>query len=1175
MLSKNDNSSNAISYLNGLIDPQAIALEFPDLIQKFIEGNHKGLNFEKLKGHNIYSVRGSLKRRLLYTRQIINGQSRLILLEVVENHYRNSRFLKKPSVLNHYLELNGQAFSDLIGAEHFEKTEAPTLLIQDEKQHNNFNYYPVEYFNHNFFSLDQSQQQILQHKGKFLVVSGPPGSGKSSIIVCLFVQWFKSMRGKLLLVTQEQGLADFFQVTIDALPNTQEIDRDQVQIKSYAQLIKDLDPESRKRTFVGKEDCINWLENYYKRFKKNNAIISKEKILSDAFDANPHNLYKEFRIISGCANFKDYKERGQKQSYYTAENEKKWLFDAYQDYQETNRRNNKIHTPFYPLNLSKQYSHIAVDEGQDLSPLELKILTELAEEKICICENHQQSLCDAKSKIPFLNSLMHSFNEKDNHHKLQRSYRCKEAPLVVVNTLSELKAWVTGEGQLDISAFPSNDKGLVSWVDKEERLKQIIKQFLSQDFAIVTSEHYIKEVKALVGLDYEHLVYSVKQSKGLEFESVLTYRILEQELFYEADKLIAKKPVNVSKKSENHAKPGQGNDKFSPIFSEAFTAFTRALVNLYIYQPINHQLQHLTKALKAAIGKEQTEIAAVINEEQIFNRVKELLTRGDKIRAEALYKTLQTKTQDFETIFRLFYIPPINQEIVEINSKSITQQVSRQTLNKSSKPTAVLTTSRPKNTKFAKLVEQKDRKTKEYEFINNLVDVPTINNLEIFLKVKKAKDFLFNYPLQDGACAYTQLFYTLEGRKSLFYLMVLPEYQDIFSALTKDALSRARVAPYYQIHFNNRYPDAELPKGLARENKKALADYVNCSPLYWLAENSETQKIFYYLLGRNLTKISHSIDLNALYLARPLEAGKNAHRSPFLSFSLTRIGREILKMLFEANPNLVTNVNFEILTVGLIDDDRSNPLLNLLFCNDGLIILKILFAHNPKLSAAMTPKILFAPLEAHSMFLYFACNLLGVEILKIIFSNKPELMSAMTAEILGQQIRGGEYPNASTLYFLSTSPSGLEIIEMLQNANPNLYKSISAEILLAPLNTDRIESSLYWLSSSSKGLAILKQMLHLNPQLSKAITIADLTRKRDFSSGDYGNTCVLSLLSISSDGNEILNFLLKNASPEVAQFLKPKINVSNEIMSPYPGVFYRSPSLTDNAQPESQVELKF
>ena len=650
MISKIENNckTNKIYYWNGILDPNNLGVYYDAIFNKLIDGDYAGLSLEKLDGHNVFSVRVNKRDRLLFTTINIHGAPYLMLLDEILNHdYAKSRFLK-PAVLKHYLELHGKPLCEEILQEHFKKHEDLSCLLPIKAASKQpVDYARIDFYNHKFIELDATQLETITHKSLPLIISGAPGSGKSCIALLLLAHYIDSAMDRqfpILYVTKSQKLADSMLATWQALPIAQNLNDNDVQFKSYQQLLEDLEMQPVDRVYVEKEHCLEWLRNHIREYKKVSSTIKNTDVNVTVFE-DLEAVYQEFRIISGCNNFESYKTIGRKRALFHVENEQKWLFAAFTAYQDYLQQAKSVHTPFYCLDLKERYKRIVVDEAQDFSHRQLLILFHLAEKgQVCYCEDNRQSLSDNKSKIPFLKELLQSSCMAGNHITLSSSYRCPKAVIHIANAVSTIKSIVTGQGQLDIMETHEHTKpGQVTWYSSlsESELLSIKKAAESADFAIITSAEHKEEAKKRFNTP---LVFTIEEIKGLEYKSILAYCLFDDPVFKKIDKLIGKNSTSGNKNNNNRAKKDHGNEEYGPPLGSIYTAFTRTIDKLYILQEKDHGLHNIVSRLTSTISKNQPSIhcePAVTNTiedntDEWFNQAKLQLALGNEGMARSI-----------------------------------------------------------------------------------------------------------------------------------------------------------------------------------------------------------------------------------------------------------------------------------------------------------------------------------------------------------------------------------------------------------------------------------------------------------------------------------------------------------------------------------------------------------
>ncbi|MBA2656155.1 MAG: AAA family ATPase [Tatlockia sp.] len=939
-----------IFFWEGLFDPEDLAKDYDHIVKKLMDCNYQGLALEKLDGYNVYSVRLNRCDRLLFTTIFVTDKPYLLLLDEVLNHdYGKSRFLKR-GVLKNYLELNGKIFSEEIKSAHFKVTDKPPVApTVNRKLNKSLHYSRIDFFNQKFIELDPLQSGIVTKTKLPHIVKGAAGSGKSCVALSIISHYVLNLgedKFPILYVTESEQLANHMRLVWQSLPLAQGLNANDVQFKNYEQLIKELEPKTATMNFVSKDHCLEWLEGYIKLRQK--LAKMQGDALRNEFYADLNKIYQELRIISGCKSFDEYKNLGQKNSLFTNEQEQDWLYKAYAVYQKKLENSSTIYAPFYNLAKHNLYKRIAVDEAQDFSYLQLKALAELAYNKqICYCEDNRQSLSDNKSKVPFIEKLFYDWDLDINHTDLTVSYRCPAAAITMANATAKLKAIATDYGQADIQIPPGQAQGKVKWFDylDNSRLLKLQQLALSPDFAIVTSKEYKDEAKKLFNTV---LVFTPEEIKGLEYKNILAYRLLDNPLFKEADKVISEKSLGFSKKSDNRAKKDQAKEHLGPPFNAFYTACTRTTDTLYVFQEDHHKLKNIITHLKNAISPEQKESLEttpfpILNTEKLsaerFEHLKVLLGQGHlEMAREFNMGFLGKSAEEFEQLEREFTQPVEQPFIAEDKYGSKITTLEKSTKDQFSHTNNPLeAVDKRKKEASAPVISPEDscllqnEKTKKSgtlkkfsaqqakQIIKPEISKKTEMPIEIkkllrnvnkttlakFLKNSRAKEYLFDIPIKNPlneACLFNTLFYDDYKIKALYHCMRMPEFQKLFIEIPRSALCepKGKYLCSSFINGNNAF-NQELQSKSIWINERA-----HTSPLYWLVSNEEGREIFKTLLKEN-PRLAKCVDPEALTRMRTSASQLDDGPSPLgLLLAQEKLGDEdsVLELLSKNNPRL-------------------------------------------------------------------------------------------------------------------------------------------------------------------------------------------------------------------------------------------------------------------------------
>lgn len=639
-----------IFYWNNIYNKRLIE-QHSEILEKLQAGHFKSADLDLKKsvsGEKLYTVRLNDADRLLFTTiQDANGQPAIMLLEEVKNHdYQKSRFLK-PAVLSAFLKNKAPA---IIAQENFDERSFevcdPEDLMIEQSDNEGYEYIPMNYHNQSFIQFNDSQQKAFTATLP-LLVSGPPGSGKTCILEAAAgkaaekAELFADDQAVLLIVTSSRFLINNLNELWKQYPEAQ-IGKVKLELKTYEDLMAD-NPALAEFKTVDKNHFQTWMVSYINKAKtavKAKGELKELNMLLDAFKIDK--VYQEFRVMSGYSEAQ-YKNLGKRQSIFIEPKQRNWLWQAYQDYQLALQAKNQIHPAFAFLGVEKKYAFIAVDEAQDFSHLQLKQLFKLAQnEEIMYCIDSNQSIDDDLSKRSFMETL----SAKMKSVELPGSYRCPKLVVAFANQVLAIKYMLTGGASdkkeiTEIGTQYSQEEGIVDWPQPAESVITQIAEVtrVRSDWAVITDENYVEETKQIFDTE---LVFTVKDIKGLEYATVVVYRLLESDIFYQANKLLPDENNEIAGNIIHRAKAGESNPEYAPSFNQLFTAMTRTIGRLIFLQNSSHSLAKVISCMQQGLPKTIINKPFVVEAQRASSNVewlieaKRLIEKGQEERARKI-----------------------------------------------------------------------------------------------------------------------------------------------------------------------------------------------------------------------------------------------------------------------------------------------------------------------------------------------------------------------------------------------------------------------------------------------------------------------------------------------------------------------------------------------------------
>ena len=583
-------------YLRGVLGNARLIEGHQEAIDRILLGDYTNKNIEKLRGHDVYSLRLGDAERLLFTTIGIDGRDYLLVLDYLPTHdYHKSKFLRS-GVLSRYKEKVTPA-SAMAEEQGFERVEPghlaerfrgfqPEALPERRSE-------ALDYYREKWIVLNAIQNEALSIALP-AVISGAAGSGKSCVALSLLSTYASTLiedeagpERRLLYVTKSARLVESMRKAWRDLPIAQ-ASGVAVEFKTYEECLLERLPQGTRLADAGA------FEHWYKDHVTHEQKIAKSKgARYVAIDAEV--LFEEFRICSGF-NEKDYLQLGEHQSLIE-KSRRAEVFAALKAYQEA-----VIDANFCVVEEGFElYDLVVVDETQDLSHAQIQHLASLARERrIAFFMDNHQRLYDRRSVRPYLFDVL---NIDDSHHvRLKSTYRCPPKVIAAANDVLQLKhQLVQGLGdKQDITQVESqlekmSSLGAVHVIDEDsliqsDWLKRCAK---GAQLAIVTAPEHVERARAVLNTP---LVFTPDQIKGLEYDVVLAWNLYDADVFKAMRARFQE--VKDKKQPSHRAKAGDADERFIPYLNQLFTSYTRAQLRLIICEKAHRDVEPLLEKLR-------------------------------------------------------------------------------------------------------------------------------------------------------------------------------------------------------------------------------------------------------------------------------------------------------------------------------------------------------------------------------------------------------------------------------------------------------------------------------------------------------------------------------------------------------------------------------------------------
>lgn len=519
--------------------------------------------------------------------------------------------------------------------------------------------------------LNEKQQHFVEVENKNLLIQGVAGSGKTNVCLSKII-WTacKNYTGKILYTTFSRGLLIDTKNKIDLFKNNVKsfiddyknnriifLDKDHKKaIENRLGLVLIVDSESNivKKLY----QIVDFLENHidyfllediYKNETGEECDIFTEKEFLNIFLKNLSNhqlksrlekiknlskqiIYKEiYGMIFGTEYpemmpFEEYKKLRQN-SFSAEECETIYgIAKMFLDFQKTQNilDNNQISRNLLKNTQKiKKYSLSIIDEVQDFTQINLKLLKEISIKMFCVGDALQM-INPSYFSFSYLKKLMYNEDVTDVA-ELESNYRNNKKIVEILNNLSDINIKEFGTHSFVLSGESVDENTLSNAVyTTDKRFFESLKTQKFENFTIIVSD--FEQKQALRQIFKKQEILTVSEIKGLERETVLLYDILSSNI----DKWKKFQEINI-----NH-KQADENSVFRFFFNLFYVALSRAKHNLFVYEDESISIfnEFFKNNFEILDGLKTSELFSniigkiEIDNDEIYDRINEFIRLG-------------------------------------------------------------------------------------------------------------------------------------------------------------------------------------------------------------------------------------------------------------------------------------------------------------------------------------------------------------------------------------------------------------------------------------------------------------------------------------------------------------------------------------------------------------------
>jgi hypothetical protein len=569
---------------------------------------------KKLGVGGFYRAKLDDSARLLLQFVEHGGEKACLALEVIRGHaYDRSRFLRGAPVNEAQLEVP----ASLQGLE-----ARPLRYLHPSR--------PAFHYLDKPISFDDLQDSALRQRAPLILV-GSAGSGKTALLL----QRLRQTTGRVAYVTESRWLAETSRglyVAFDGAPPDQEVD-----FFSYRQLIETVGvPAGRPVTF---RDFTTFFERHRQKLKFTDAHRAFEE-LRGVITAQPE----------GPLSREAYLGLGVRQSMFDV-GQRALLFELFERFQDWTRAE-QLYEPNLVAHaalakIEPVYDFVVVDEVQDLTSVQLALVLRALKTpgQFVIGGDANQIVHPNFFSWAGVKSLFwRGLGEvpETSVHLLDVSYRNSEAVTEAANRVLRLKharfGSIDRESNLLMRPLAGVEGSVTTLAAGSEQLRQLDERTRQSTKAAVIVLRDEDKAEARRHLRTP-LVFSIHEAKGLEYETVIVYRLVssERRLFAELCEGLA--PADLTHAELDYRRAKDKGDRSLELYkfyvNALYVALTRAIKQVVL---VEDDLSHPLLALLGVRPAEGTAQAAVekSSPEEWQREAHRLEAQGKTEQAEAI-----------------------------------------------------------------------------------------------------------------------------------------------------------------------------------------------------------------------------------------------------------------------------------------------------------------------------------------------------------------------------------------------------------------------------------------------------------------------------------------------------------------------------------------------------------
>lgn len=770
-------------YFQRLRIPPYIKKQYPAKIDALSRHEFHGMNLEHIHFKNsggnaedglgkqkLISARINDQNRFIFVLGQIHGEWELTFLCVTPHDYKKT--IKK---CKERLKQIGYVLPNTDDYE-FIEVQPEALQLTKKNANERISDTPVTYVNHQWIAYTDSQFNFMTLTQMHLVLSGPPGSGKTLSMLGQLAERSMNPEEKItrvLWIAPTQNLVDETRAQWLQMAEQEHLSVCFMTYKNWVAQNRNPTTAAEMTPELFSKSLSEWLNQISNRKK---AVVSKSfrKLLLDNVDA----VRYELSLISVIGS-NEYLNKGNRQSYFTAADERTVLAALF-DYYQLFLADNQMIDPFTEeVQGWQEYDLVMIDEGQNLPP---RSYANLRYPRTVIGLDSRQCIETAPYIESFITQDLLQGQGQKIHH-LTGTYRCSEMVTELANNVLEVidkvspkarttsyKSVVSSTGQKGhVRVY---DKLQGDWTNELRELAQ------DPDTLVITNLNGSELEYVIKALDPQ-LLLTPGQSIGLTFKRVIFLSPLS-----------GQEAGLIEKRLQSH------DD--SPLLFKERSYLNSTLVGLMraadevivVQENVTNRsklyqlfFSSFTKKIEPPKPQKEKEVVSQAKQQEKWLRNRDaLLAIGDTKQAENITRKHLNKPEPVPVVVK----PPSDVKVVNENPQppaSMPSSIVRVKPNKK-KSNPASSRSQPSRAHENSLMAKIEVQT--YEMLTRQGPFPNEQDLELVKHLKKFPDLLFRKKRETvfGDPFIDDLLMS-QHEKLYFYLSRIPELFTRASELIK------------------------------------------------------------------------------------------------------------------------------------------------------------------------------------------------------------------------------------------------------------------------------------------------------------------------------------------------------------------------------------------------------